>query len=402
MTTKEIFHLVKTALSDFKRNKVRTTLTSLGIMVGVMSVVLLIALGLGLKNYIEGQFESMGANLIMILPGSGFTGEGGGSFGGAGTVGGASFDEKDVVILERIGEIDYVVPVFMKGTTVEANGEKKFANVMGQSEDGFKLMNLKAQAGEVFTKSDVSSKAKVAVLGHTIASDIFGDPDQAIGKTIRFENQRFKVIGVAEKKGDREQDNAIVIPYKTTYGALNPDKTFWAIYLGVKSDDMVTLAKQKAEEALLERYEEDDFAVTEQSELLATVNQIFSIINTVLLAIGSISLLVGGIGIMNIMYATVTERIKEVGIRRAVGATQKDILLQFLTESVLLSLIGGLMGLILAIIIVLVVRFFFPASINIFSVIITILISSGIGVFFGVFPARRAAKLPPIEAIRYE
>jgi len=395
-------HLAKAALEDFKRNKVRTALTSLGIMIGVLSVVILIALGLGLKNYIEGQFESMGANLIMILPGSGFTGEGGASFGGQGTVGGTSFDERDVSSLQRISEIDYVVPVFMKGVAVEAGGEKKVASVMGMNEEGFKLMNIEAVNGELFNKSDVQSGVKIAVLGNTIATDLFGSVNEAVGKTIRFEDARFKVIGVAKKKGDREADNGIFVPYKTTYGSLNPDKTFWAIYLGVKSDDMVALAKTKAEEALLKRYDEEDFAVTEQAELLNTINQIFSIINSVLIAIGSISLLVGGIGIMNIMFATVTERTKEVGIRRAVGATQTDILKQFLTESVLLSLFGGILGLLLAVGIVFVVRFFFPASINVFAVLISLVVSSAIGIFFGVFPARRAAKLPPIEAIRYE
>ncbi len=395
-------HLAKAAMADFARNKVRTALTSLGIMIGVLSVVLLIALGLGLKNYIEGQFESMGANLIMIMPGSGFTGEGGASFGGQGTVGGATFDERDVSTLMRVSELDYVVPIFMKGTSIEAGGEEKFSSIMAMNEEGFKLMNIEAEYGELFDKSDVSSGSKIGVLGNVAAEELFGSPADAVGRTIRFEGQRFKVIGVTEKKGDAEADNAFYVPYKTTFGNINPNKTFWGIYLGVKSDDMVAAAKVKAEDALLERYNEDDFAVTEQAELLNSINQIFGIINTVLVAIGSISLIVGGIGIMNIMYATVTERTKEVGIRRAVGATERDIMLQFLTESLILSLFGGILGLILATIIVLIVRIFFPASINIFSVIITLVISSGIGIFFGVFPARRAAKLPPIEAIRYE
>ena len=397
-----LMHLLKSAFSDFKRNKMRTILTSLGIMIGVLSVVLLIALGLGLKNYIEGQFESMGANLIMILPGSGFTGEGGSSFGGAGTVGGASFDEKDIQSLDRVSEVDYVVPVFMKGTSIEAKGEKKFGYIMGINDDGFKLMNVEAVEGELFGKSDIQASSKVGVLGNTLAIDLFGSPQDAVGKTIRFEDTRFKVIGVADKKGDQEADNAVFIPYKTTFGSLNPNKTFWAIYLGVKSDDMVTIAKEKVEETLLKRYDEDEFAVTEQAELLTTINQIFTIINSILVAIGSISLLVGGIGIMNIMYATVTERTKEVGIRRAVGATRRDILLQFLTEAVVLSIVGGLMGLLLATLIVLGIRAFFPAAINLLAVIITLVVSSAIGIFFGVFPARRAAKLSPIEAIRYE
>lgn len=395
-------NLLKSALDDFKRNKVRTFLTSLGIMVGVMSVVLLIALGLGLKNYIQGQFESMGANLIMILPGSGFTGEGGGSFGGQGTVGGVSFDETDLSRLQKVANVDYVVPVFMKGTSIEGNNKTKFGSVMGINDDGFKLMNIEAEYGSLFGKSENQRGSKTVVLGNTMATELFDSADLALGKTIRINEQRYKVMGVAKKKGDREADSGVFIPYKTTFGSLNPDKKFWAIYLGVKSDDSVSEVKKQAEATLLKRYEEDDFAVTEQAELLSSINQIFGIINTVLIAIGSISLFVGGIGIMNIMYATVTERTKEIGIRRAIGATEKDVLQQFLTESVVLSLIGGFAGLLLSAGIVAIVRFFFPASLNLVAILVAVGVSSGIGILFGVFPARRAAKLSPIEAIRYE
>lgn len=192
------------------------------------------------------------------------------------------------------------------------------------------------------------------------------------------------------------------MPYKTTFGSLNPNKSFFTIYLGVNSEENIELVKEKAEKILLKRYEEDDFSVTEQSEILSTVNQIFSIVNGVLIAIGSISLLVGGIGIMNIMYATVTERTKEIGIRRAIGATKSEILQQFLAESVVLSVLGGAMGLLLATLIVVIVRNFFPVAINVLAVVITFSVSSAIGIFFGVFPARRAANLSPIEAIRYE
>jgi len=390
--------LFKTAIADFKRSKVRTILTSLGIMIGVFSVVMLIALGLGLKNYIEGQFNSMGANMIMVMPGSGLSGG-----MGAGMVGaGADFDEKDVSSLSRVQGVKYAIPVFFKSTGIESGGEKKSAYIMGVNEDFFRLMNKKLVGGIEFTKSDVASGAKVAVLGNTIADDLFDKPEDAVGKTIRFEGLRVKVIGVSEKSGDNEMDKSAMVPYRATYGSINPNKTFWSIYVGVESKDNVTSVKEGAKEVLLKRYKADDFSVTDQTELLSTVNQIFSIINTVLIAIGSISLIVGGIGIMNIMYATVTERTKEIGIRRAVGATQKDILLQFLTESLILSVFGGLLGLIAASLIVLVVRIFFPASINVFSVILTFAISSGIGIFFGVFPAKRAARLTPIEAIRYE
>lgn len=395
-----LIHLTKTAYADFKRNKIRTILTSLGIMIGVLSVVMLIALGLGLKNYLKEQFENLGANLIMVMPGSGFGGEGG--ISPAGIMGGVEFDEKDISNLKRISKVKYTVPLFFKSTLVEAGSEKEYGYVMGVNEDHFELMNAEIIAGEVFSKSEVQARAKVAVLGYNIAKNLFKEPSDSVGRTIRFDNQRFEVIGAVEKTGDNEQDNSVIIPYKTTYGTMNPNKTFWAIYLGVESEDDVGPVKKEVEEVLGRRYEDDDFSVTEQSELLSTINQIFNIVNGVLVAIGSISLIVGGIGIMNIMYATVTERTKEIGIRRAVGATEADILRQFLTESVLLSFFGGFLGLLLASLIVLGIRTVFPAAINLVAVLLAFGVSSAIGVFFGVFPARRAAKLSPIEAIRYE
>ena len=407
-TTNGYTYLFRSAILDFRRNKARTFLTSLGILIGVLSVVMLIALGLGLKNYIQRQFEDLGTNLIIVMPGSGFGGggdeEGGNAFGsfGQGIIGGAQFDEKDVANLKRISTIDYVVPVFFKSTAVVTQNERKSGYIQGTSEDAFVVMNIQAEEGELFTKSDVQGRKKITVLGNDLAVKLFKDPSEALGKTVRFENLRFTVTGVAKKKGDNEMDNSVIIPYETTYGSLNPDKTFFTIYLGVQDEDEIETAKTEAKEALLKRYDEEDFSVTEQSEILSTINQIFTMLNAVLVGIGSISLLVGGIGIMNIMYATVTERTKEVGITRAIGATRRDILLQFLTESIILSIFGGLLGLAIAAIIVVLIQPLFPAEINLIAIAITLFISTGIGIFFGVFPARRAAKLPPIEAIRYE
>ena len=396
-------HLLINALTDLKRNKIRTLLTSLGIMIGVFSVVILIALGLGLKNYIQNQFESLGANLIMIFPGNVLKQEGGFAGGfGPGFSGGADFKEKDINDLKKIPEFNYVVPVFFKSSLIEANGDSRYGYLMGVSEDYFPVMNLKAAAGHFFGVGEVNRRSKIAVLGYTLAEQLFDQPAKALNQTVTIAKERFKVVGVAEKKGDNEQDTGIIVPYKTTYGSLNPNKTFFTIYLGVKDDKKVETAKAKAKETLLKNWEEDDFSVTEQTEILSTVNQIFDIINVVLVAIGSISLIVGGIGIMNIMYASVTERTKEVGIRRAIGATEQDILNQFLTESVVLSLMGGFLGLLLAAIVVLITRQFFPVSLNLLAVVVSLTVSSAIGVFFGVFPARRAAKLSPIEAIRYE
>lgn len=395
--------LIKASFDDFKRNKIRTFLTSLGIMVGVMSVVLLIALGLGLKNYIQGQFENLGANLLIIFPGSVFSeGSGAGGNFGAGFAGGASFDEKDVRTLSKVPDVNYVVPMFMKSINLETEKEKAVGSVMGTSEDVFKLLNLEILNGREFSKADVLGKSKKAVLGYTLAEKLFTDTELAVGKTIKANDQRYLVLGVVKKKGDREMDNGVFVSYSATFGNINPDKTFFTIYLGTSSDKKIQSVKQGAKEALLKRYKEDDFSVTEQSQILSSINQIFGIINTILIAIGSISLFVGGIGIMNIMYATVTERTKEIGIRRAIGATEKDILTQFLSESIILSLLGGVAGLILSAIIVAIIRIFFPASLNLVAILVAVGVSSIIGIVFGVFPARRAAKLSPIEAIRYE
>lgn len=403
MTPNQLQQLLLTTYANFKRNKVRTFLTSLGITIGVMSVVLLNALGLGLKNFLKEQFEGLGSNLVMVMPGNAFNDEEGvGNAFGPGLIGGVSFKEKDYLNLKKIPEADYVVPVFFKSVTLEYNGKKQLGYVEGANEDMFEVMNLTPISGRLFTKSDLQKKSKVAVMGFVVAEQLFDSPEQSLGKTIKINTERFKVIGVIEKKGDREMDNSAIVPYKSTFGNLNPDKTFFSIYLGVDNEDNIPATKEKAKEILAKTYDEEEFSVTEQTEILDTVNQIFAMLNGVLVAIGSISLIVGGIGIMNIMYSTVTERTKEIGIRRAIGATQNDILFQFLSESVILSIFGGFIGLSVSGLIVLGIRSVFPAAINFLSVALAVGVSTLIGVFFGVFPARRASKLTPLEAIRYE
>ncbi len=393
---KTINTIFRSTLSDFKRNKVRTFLTSLGIMVGVFSVIMLIAIGVGLKNYISSQFENLGANIIAVVPGEGP----GGGF--AALASQTRFHESDVRVLERVKILDYVVPGYISNLNIESSREEKVGTIIGTSENYGYLFALDLLDGEFFSKSDVASASKVGFLSEGLAQDLFGAADNATGKYVRFRNTRIRIKGVVENTGVPERDNAIFIPYTTTFFSLNPKKEFFVIYTGVKDSTKVQQAKKEIEKELLEKYDEDEFGVFEPSDVLESLDQIFLILNSVLVAIGSISLVVGGIGIMNIMYATVTERTKEVGIRRAIGATEDDILIQFLSESVLLSLMGGILGLIISTAIVLVIRTFFPAEINFLSVTIALVISSGIGIFFGVFPARRAAKLPPIVAIRRE
>lgn len=397
----------KTAFANFKRNKVRTFLTSLGILIGVASVVLLMAVGTGLKNYIQNQFESLGTNLLTIMPGQIFQN---GSFrsggGGASTLGGVEFDEKDIILLKRINGAQNVVPIFGKGLTVSSGKKTEFSDLYASSEEIFPARNLEAQYGSVFTKTDNSKRAKMVVLGPKIAQKLFPRISNAVGRNISIENQTFRVKGVLKPKGGGgfggpDFDSFIYAPYKSTY-SFNPNKTFFTIL--VKADDGANLNTLKADvqTTLERRYDSDEFSVIKQTEILNAITSIFAVLNSVLVLIGAISLIVGGIGIMNIMYVTVVERTREIGIRRAIGATKQQILLQFLTESVLLSLTGGIAGILVSYLITLAMQSYFPAEVNLTSVLIAFGVSTLIGIAFGVFPARAAANLSPIEAIRYE
>jgi len=396
--------LIRSAIFDFSRSKAKTLLTSLGILIGVLSVVLLIAFGLGLKKYIQNQFESLGTNNLRLVPGK-IINSGGGFRASPGSLGGISFDEKDVVSLSRISDLDLVVPVFTRSQNVSSDAKTEFSDIYHTTADVFPALNLNVTDGDLFTKEDVEKRSKVAVIGPKLAEKLFGSAEVAVGRTIKIEKVAFKVSGVLDSKGGGfggpDLDSFVYLPYKTGY-VFNTDKKFVAMIIKAKSDTDLGLVKQEITEVLIKRYKEDQFSVIEQTEILDAISSIFNIMNTVLVAIAAISLVVGGIGIMNIMYVTVTERTREIGIRRAIGARKIDILAHFLVESVILALFGGVMGLILAYLIVLAIQTLFPAYINIQSVLLALGVSSFIGILFGVFPAKKAADLSPIDAIRYE
>lgn len=393
--------IIKTALEDFRRNKMRTFLTSLGILIGIAAVILLLAFGLGLRKYISDQFESLGANLIYVMPGKI------GSSGPGGMIGGIKFDFKDINKLERIKTLELVAPVYARsGVTVKAEGKDSDGEIIASTADINTILNLEVSAGRLLDKTDVEKRTKVVFLGSQVSKDLFLSDDDAVGQTVNIAEQNFKVIGVAKSKGGggfggSGLDNHIYTSYTATY-SFNPDKKFFAIYAKANNKENIEKAKEEIKEVLLKRYKEDDFSVLEQKEILNTVESIFSIINLILVAIGAISLIVGGIGIMNIMYVSVTERIKEIGIRRAVGAEKKDILFHFLAEAVILSMIGGVLALLISYLIIFFVQKIFPAYIDLMTIFIALSVSSVIGIFFGVFPAKKAADLSPIDAIRYE
>lgn len=394
--------IVRSALEDFNRNKVRTALTSLGILIGVSSVVLLIALGLGLKAYIKQQFESMGTNTLFVMPGSvtsaaGLTGT---------MISEVRFSLNDVQALRRIRNVISSVPFFSAFASMQGDVDSGTYEIAATTSEVFSVMNIEVQNGQLFTKSDVDKGAKKVVLGPTVAKKLYGSVDAAVGKTVKIQDQAFKVAGVFKSKGGgglggSSLDDHVFMPYTAAY-SFNPNKTFFMIYLKVNNQTDIPQVKADAQSVINKRYKGKDISVVEQTEILNTVNSIFSILNSVLIAIAAISLIVGGVGIMNIMYVSVVERIHEIGIRRSAGALKKDILYQFLAESVLLSALGGVLGLIISALIVLILRTVFPAYIDLMTVIIAISVSSLVGIVFGVFPAKKAADLSPIDAIRYE
>ncbi len=395
-----LIFIIKSALEDFRRNKIRSILTSLGILIGVASVVLLIAFGLGLKKYIGDQFETLGKNLVMVLPGQGFSRN-----GGQGLIGGIQFDQKDLTKIKRMKGVQAGAGYFLKTIRIESKKNSQISTLLATTADSFQVTNLEIDKGNFFSSADDAKGAKVAVLGGEIAVKLFDTPQEAIGAPITIQGQRYIVAGVMKKAGGgalgSDIDTRSIVPFKSAI-SLNPNKKFFAIYIKATDGENISSVKSEIKKELLKRYKADDFSVSDSSELLSTINSIFSILNTVLVAIAAISLIVGGIGIMNIMYVTVTERIKEIGIRRAIGATKKDILYQFLSESVILSLLGGFLGLFISFLVVALVQQLFPAYIDLQSVLIALGVSSVIGIVFGVFPAKKAADLTPVEAIRYE
>lgn len=392
--------ILRSSLEDLRRNKLRTLLTSLGILIGIASVVLLTAFGLGLKKYIEDQFNSLGSNLIMVMPGKFSTSNAQSAMTASG-----KFDDKDVINLKKIKTALRVIPAFVKNSKISSGGNAATYELIASTEDIFIAMNFEAEYGKLFDKATVTKGSKVIVLGSKPAEKILGGVERAVGKIVKVEDQAFKVIGVLKSKGGgmggQGMDDHVFIPSKAAL-TFNPSKKYYALYVQAKDKETVDETKLAINKTLLDRYDKDDFTVTDQKEILNTLSSIFDMLNMVLVGIAAISLVVGGVGVMNIMYVSVAERVQEIGVRRAVGANDHDILYLFVAESVILSIIGGIMGLSLSYLVVALIQPIFPAYIDLKSVLLALGVSTTIGVVFGVFPAKKASNLSPIEAIRKE
>ena len=398
----KLFETFKLALITLKANKSRSILTMLGVIIGVTSVILLVSIGSGLKTYITGQLEGLGSNLLMVVPGEfDVSGEGGGQTGAGAAVSKLTIDQqKD---LERNPNIKTVMPYTENNTTVSYKGKNKITQAAGVGHEYPEIRDQHPIMGSFFTASQEQSAKKVVVLGKTVAEKLFGESDPT-GKKVTLSENRFIVLGVLEKKGSlggADMDNQVFIPATTALATFDMENLigFW---IQAKDKDSIEQAKKEVEQTLLKTMKDDDFSVIDTKSLLSVISQVLGVLTVALAGIAAISLFVGGIGIMNIMLVSVTERTREIGLRKAVGATPQIILVQFLIESTVLSVSGGIIGIILGVGGSLLINQFFPAMATTWSILLAFFVSVIIGMVFGVLPAARAARLNPIQALRYE
>ncbi|TXH06449.1 MAG: FtsX-like permease family protein [Candidatus Moraniibacteriota bacterium] len=399
--------LAKSAFISIARNKLRSFLTTLGVVIGVLSVILLTSIGNGLTVFVEQQFANLGSNLLIISPGE-IVGEDGGfnQEAAALSLTTSKLSIIDANALERAGyPLGDVAVVIEGGVDVRTPQGKRQGFSVATTPEYSTLRNTKTTKGRFFSESDVSSSRKVAVIGSKIAEKLFVGVEP-VGQEVTLNRVRFEVIGVAEPKssgsfGGPDIDSSVYIPYTTARSALGQEKISY-ILVQAMDKQQIERAKDRIKVIMGKRLNEEDFSVTDQREILKTIQTILGTLTVGLAGIAAISLVVGGIGIMNIMLVAVSERTREIGLRKALGATPKSILIQFLIESAVLSTLGGVIGILLGILGALGLRAFFPATPALNSILLAFGVSLLTGIVFGVFPARKAASLNPIEALRYE
>lgn len=397
----------KIALQSIARNKGRAFLTMLGIIIGVGSVVLLTSIGVGLQKYVEDQFEALGSNTLYVVPGDPF-GEGGG-FGGEQTFIESvkptlKLRQYREILRQNRGLITAGLPTGYTTTQAEYGDTRKRVTLYGVHESYEEVMKSPAEKGRWFTENEREAEERVIVLGSQIAEELFGNVDP-VNKKIRLGSQTFQVLGVMKEQGSGfggpSFDNYVYLPLETLFKSFDVDLIDSFIFQ-VRNKNDLELAKDEIEEIMLKELDDDEFSIIDQTQVLETINSILGVLTAGLGGISAISLVVGGIGIMNIMLVTVTERTREIGLRKALGATPNQILLQFLIESATLSVIGGMIGVAIAFLGSLALQSFFPARVTPEAVALAFGVSAAVGLVFGVAPARQASKLSPIEALRSE
>ncbi|GJQ64044.1 MAG: ABC transporter permease [Melioribacteraceae bacterium] len=400
--------LLKVAFISIIRVKLRSLLTTLGIIIGTASVIIMVGVGQGAQSNIEKQIQSLGSNLIIIAPGSS---KSGGVRGGHG-----SFNRFTMTDVENIQEqsinLGAISPVLARFFQVIGGGNNWNTQVFGVSEQYPLIREWKVETGNFFGEREIAGRAKVAVLGKETAEELFGNSNP-VGEQIRIKNIPFKIIGVLEEKGQsmtgRSNDDLILIPISSMLYRLSGSRYISFIFASAKSVENIDQAQNEVIKIMRKSHninpgQDDDFMVQNQTEITEAATETSQVMTLLLGAVAGVSLLVGGIGIMNIMYVSVTERTREIGIRLSVGAREQDILLQFLLEAMTLSIIGGVFGILFSILTIYLLNEFsnLTAVINPLIIIIAVLFSAFVGIFFGFYPAKKAAELDPIIALRHE
>lgn len=398
--------IIRIALKSLTRNKTRTFLTMLGIIIGVAAVIAMLAIGQGAQKIVEDQVNSMGTNVIMVY--SNFSQSAVRQAAGGGNL--LTIQDAEA-IRDQLDGVLYTSPVYNSWGQLKYESKNWRTGIMGVDADYFFIRDMQTSAGELFYRSDVENGAKVCVIGKTVADNLFGDINP-VGKIIRIRNIPFTVTGVLTAKGQsvmgNDQDDAVIAPYTTVYQRLLGHR--WRnmmIMVSAVSRDAIHIVQQDIMDLLQVRHRgttSEEFVVSSQTDLAETANSVSHTMTILLASIAGISLLVGGIGIMNIMLVSVTERVKEIGIRMAVGAGKRDVLLQFIIEAMAISIMGGILGILLGFGAARVVSKIMDWNIAVtaWSILLSVGFSMSIGIFFGWYPAKKAANLNLIDALRYE
>jgi putative ABC transport system permease protein len=399
--------LFKVAAQSIAKNKMRTMLTMLGIVIGVGAVIIMVAIGNGAQTAVQSSINSLGTNLIMVMPGNFNQG---GVSQGQGSVSRLTIEDADK--LKREGTLlAGVSPVVMTRTQVIASGTNWRTSIQGVSTDFLTIRDWSVTSGDFFTDIDVRSSRKVAVVGQALVENLFGGGDP-VGSQIQIGRVPFTIVGVLSEKGQNaggtDQDDVVLVPYTTAQNRLSGNVRIGQILASAHSVNDIAAAQEEVASIMREAHNlqgaPDDFTVRNQAEIAAAATSTTRVMSALLAAIASISLLVGGIGIMNIMLVSVTERTREIGIRLAIGARGSDVLTQFLVESIVMSVLGGIVGLGLGVGGALLVAQLtgWTVATPLSAVLLAVGFSAAVGVFFGFYPARKAAALNPIQALRYE
>lgn len=404
-----LVNLFKIALRALNGNKFRGFLTMLGIIIGVAAVITMLAIGQGSKKSIQDQISTMGSNMINIRPG---TGQFGGVRQSSGSMQTLKFEDYEA-IEEQAEYISAATPEVSSSGQVIFGANNSPTSVYGVNPSYLDIRKYTIDQGSMFTEMDVRTSAKVCVIGQTVVENLFTNGEDPVGQTIRFNKIPFKVIGVLTSKGDNtmgmDQDDLIIAPYTTVQKRILAITYIQSIAVSAISEDATEDAIESIENILRERHkikpgEEDDFNVRSQKELISMMSSTTDMMTVLLACIAGISLLVGGIGIMNIMFVSVTERTREIGLRMSIGAKGIDILMQFLIEAILLSFTGGIIGVIIGISSAYVVKnvLLWPIDIQVYTIVLSFVVCTATGIFFGWYPAKKASELDPIDALRYE